>query len=98
MSLKACHQVGRAVQRDGSTPAPVALAPGAHVHATLRVVNYQALDRATCQPTTTTGYRIHPSNQTAAAFVRLADTSCGATSPIAGLLTVGTVQAGPPTQ
>ena len=90
------HQVGSSAQRAG-TPAVVTMAPGAQAHATLRIVSYQALDRATCQPTATTGYRIYPPNQTDAAFVRQEGTSCAATTPVATLLTVSPVQLGPPT-
>ncbi len=85
------HQVGAAAARTG-TPTVVTLAAGATAHATLRVVNDQNYDAATCRPTAVTGLRVYPPDQTAAAFVPAAGTGCAATGVV--LLTIGPVSAG----
>ena len=88
-------QVGAAAKRDG-TSAPVQVAPGAAAHATLRILDYQALPTSRCQPTAFRGYRVYPPDQTASAFVAMPGTTCGDDSEV--LLTISPVEAGPPAQ
>lgn len=84
-------QVGAAATRDG-VPALVTLAPGGAAHASLRVVDYQNIDRETCQSSPVAGLRIYPPDSTAATFVAAPGSTCA--DPSVQLLTVGPVQAG----
>lgn len=84
-------QVGAPAGRDG-VPALVTLAPGGSAHASLRVVDYQTIDRETCQSSPVAGLRIYPPDQTASQFVAAPGSTCA--DPSVVLLTVGPVAAG----
>lgn len=90
------HQTGHPASRNG-TPRAVVLQSGERAHATLRILSYQAFDRARCQPTVTKGFRVYPPDQTSSVFVPAARTACADASPAFNLLTVDPVNPGAPT-
>jgi hypothetical protein len=84
-------QVGAAATEDSTYPRQlVTLAPGATVHASLRVVDAGNYPSATCKPVTVKRLRVFPPNQTTALYISLAATACSNAS--VQILTVQTVQ------
>lgn len=71
------HQIGAPALRDPSVAsAPVTLAPGSTVHATVEVADYANYDQQTCQPVRVTGYRIFPPGSTVSLLISAPQTVC----------------------
>jgi Protein of unknown function (DUF4232) len=71
------HQIGAPALRDARfSAAPVTLAPGATVHATVGIANYANYEPQGCQPGRATGYRIFPPGSTGSLLVSAPQTVC----------------------
>ena len=87
-------QLGAAADFDSSVAATTLnIAPGASVHAPLKIANAQNFDAAACQPSPIDGIRVYPPGETHSIFIAsTAYTACVNAST--HLLTVQVLQAG----
>lgn len=88
------RQIGAAADQDRSSPHPMlTLAPGASVHAPVKLTEALNYPKASCRPVAADGFRVYPPGETNALFV--ADKGAtGCSSASVHLLTVQGLQAG----